>query len=46
MCLDSHEEELRKRAVSSQVIQTALRIAAVVNAASRIVAAEEARAAG
>jgi alkyl hydroperoxide reductase subunit D len=46
MCLDSHEEELRKRAVSSQVIQTALRIAAVVNAASRIVVAEEAAAAG
>jgi len=46
MCLDSHEEELRKRAVSSQVIQTALRIAAVVNAASRIVMAEEAAAAG
>jgi alkyl hydroperoxide reductase subunit D len=46
MCLDSHEEELRKRAVSSQVIQTALRIAAVVNAASRIVVAEEAVAAG
>jgi alkyl hydroperoxide reductase subunit D len=42
MCLDSHEEELRKRAVSSQVIQAALRIAAVVNAASRIVMAEEA----
>jgi alkyl hydroperoxide reductase subunit D len=46
MCLDSHEEELRKRAVSTQVIQTALRIAAVVNAASRIVVAEEAGAAG
>jgi alkyl hydroperoxide reductase subunit D len=42
MCLDSHEEELRKRAVSTQVIQAALRIAAVVNAASRIVVAEEA----
>jgi alkyl hydroperoxide reductase subunit D len=46
LCLDSHEEELRKRAVSSQVIQTALRIAAVVNAASRVVVAEEAGAAG
>jgi alkyl hydroperoxide reductase subunit D len=46
MCLDSHEEELRKRAVSTQVIQTALRIAAVVNAASRVVVAEEANAAG
>jgi alkyl hydroperoxide reductase subunit D len=46
MCLDSHEEELRKRAVPSQAIQTALRIAAVVNAASRIVVAEEANAAG
>jgi alkyl hydroperoxide reductase subunit D len=42
MCLDSHEEELRKRGVPSQNIQTAFRIAAVVNAASRILIADEA----
>ena len=42
MCLDSHEEELRKRGVPSQNIQTALRIASVVNAASRVIAAETA----
>ena len=40
MCLDSHEEELRKRAVPSQTIQTAIRIAAVVNAACHITMAE------
>jgi alkyl hydroperoxide reductase subunit D len=42
MCLDAHEAELRKRGVSAVAIQAALRIAAVVNAASRIVAAERA----
>ncbi len=41
LCLDSHEEELRKRGVPSQTIQTAIRIAAVINAASRIAMAEE-----
>jgi alkyl hydroperoxide reductase subunit D len=41
MCLDSHEEELRKRGVSSQNIQASFRIAAVVNAASRIMIADE-----
>ncbi|MHB8283449.1 MAG: carboxymuconolactone decarboxylase family protein [Caulobacteraceae bacterium] len=40
ICLDSHEEELRKRGVSGPVIQSAFRIAAVVNAASRILIAE------
>ena len=40
LCLDSHEGELRKRGVSSQLVQTALRIAAVVNAASHVVAAD------
>lgn len=44
MCLDSHEEELRKRGASNVQIQTALRIAAVVNAASAILRAEIARA--
>ena len=42
MCLDAHEEELRKRGVPAAQIQAALRIAAVVNAASRVVAAESA----
>ena len=41
-CLDAHEEELRKRAVPAVQIQTALRIAAVVNAVSRVLAAEAA----
>jgi alkyl hydroperoxide reductase subunit D len=42
MCLDAHEEELRKRGLPTTQIQAALRIAAVVNAASRIVVAEAA----
>ncbi|HYG28135.1 MAG TPA: carboxymuconolactone decarboxylase family protein [Caulobacteraceae bacterium] len=44
MCLDSHEEELKKRGVPNTSIQAALRIAAVVNAVSRVVAAEAAAA--
>src|SRR5690606_26177579 len=40
MCLDSHEEELRKRGLSATQIQAAIRIAAVVNAASAILRAE------
>jgi alkyl hydroperoxide reductase subunit D len=44
MCLDSHEEELRKRGVPSAHIQTALRIAAVVNAVSAVMRAEKAAA--
>ena len=44
MCLDAHEEELRKRSVPSAAIQTVLRIAAVVNAVSRVMAAEKAAA--
>ncbi len=40
MCLDSHEEELRKRGVPAVNVQTALRIAAVVHAVSRVTAAE------
>jgi len=43
-CLDSHEEELKKRGVPNTQIQAALRIAAVVNAVSRIAAAEAAAA--
>jgi alkyl hydroperoxide reductase subunit D len=44
MCLDAHEEELRKRGVPTTNIQAALRIAAVVNAVSRVMAAERAAA--
>ena len=40
MCLDAHEAELRKHDVTSERIQAALRIAAVVNAVSRVLAAE------
>jgi alkyl hydroperoxide reductase subunit D len=42
MCLDSHEAELKKHGVPAAQIQTALRIAAVVNAASAITRAEAA----
>lgn len=45
MCLDAHEEELRKRGVANTQIQAAIRIAAVVNAAAAVVTAEAARAA-
>ena len=41
-CLDAHEGELKKHAVPAQQIQAALRIGAVVHAASRIVASEAA----
>lgn len=42
MCLDSHEAELRKHGVGAPEIQTAMRIASVVNAVSRVIAAEKA----
>jgi alkyl hydroperoxide reductase subunit D len=42
MCLDSHEHELRKHGVQATQIQAALRIASVVNAVSRVIAAEKA----
>ena len=45
MCLDSHEAELKKNGVPTQNIQAALRIAAVVNAVSRVLQAETAAAA-
>jgi alkyl hydroperoxide reductase subunit D len=45
MCLDAHEAELKKLGVTAQQIQAALRIAAVVNAVSRVVAGEAASAA-
>lgn len=41
-CLDAHEGELRKHGVPNTHVQAALRIGAVVHAASRIVASEEA----
>lgn len=41
-CLDAHESELRKHNVPATQIQAALRIGAVVHAASRIVASEAA----
>src|ERR1700744_3187218 len=44
MCLDSHEAELKKHGAPSASIQTAMRIAAVVNAVSRVIAAEQASA--
>jgi alkyl hydroperoxide reductase subunit D len=40
-CLDSHEDELKKRGVPNTQIQAALRIAAVVHAVSAVVRAEE-----
>lgn len=40
MCLDSHEAELKKHGMPAAQIQTALRIAAVVNAVSRVLQAE------
>jgi alkyl hydroperoxide reductase subunit D len=45
MCLDSHEAELKKHGVPTPNIQAAIRIGAVVNAVSRVAAAEAAAAA-
>ena len=42
MCLDAHEAELKKHCMTNVQIQAALRIAAVVNAASHVVWAEAA----
>ncbi|MEO0786069.1 MAG: carboxymuconolactone decarboxylase family protein [Pseudomonadota bacterium] len=42
MCLDAHEVELRKHGMTSEQIQASLRIGAVVNAVSRVLAAEAA----
>ena len=44
MCLDAHESELKKHSVPNTSIQAALRIGAVVNAVSRVIAAEAAAA--
>jgi len=43
-CLDAHETELKKRGVTNVAIQASMRIAAVVNAVSRVVAGEAAAA--
>ncbi len=40
MCLDSHEAELRQHGVTNVQVQAALRIAATVNAVSRVIAGE------
>ena len=44
MCLDSHEAELRKAGFTSEQIQTAIRLGAVVNGVARVMAAEAAAA--
>jgi len=44
LCLDAHAAELKKHAVSNTSVQAALRIAAVVDAVSRVVAGEAAAA--
>jgi alkyl hydroperoxide reductase subunit D len=41
MCLDSHEAELRKHGVGAAQIQTAMRIAATVNAVAHVIEAEK-----
>jgi alkyl hydroperoxide reductase subunit D len=41
-CLDSHEKVLRDHGLANTAVQAALRIGAVVNAVSRVVAAEAA----
>jgi alkyl hydroperoxide reductase subunit D len=41
-CLDAHEGALRGRGVSAEAVQTALRIAAVTHAVSRVLAGEAA----
>ena len=41
-CLDAHEAELRQRGLTAPQVQTALRIAAVIHAVSRVLAAETA----
>jgi alkyl hydroperoxide reductase subunit D len=41
-CLDAHEAELRSHGATNTAVQAALRIASVVNAVSRVIAAESA----
>jgi alkyl hydroperoxide reductase subunit D len=42
MCLDSHEAELKRHGVPATSIQAVIRIGAMVNAVSRVIAAEAA----
>lgn len=42
LCIDSHEAELRKHGLTGVQIQAAVRIAATVNAAAKVLAAENA----
>ena len=44
MCMDAHEAELRKHAVTNVQVQAALRIASTVNAVSAVLRAERAAA--
>ncbi len=44
LCMDAHEAELKKHCLTNVQIQMALRIAAVINAVSHVVAAETAAA--
>ena len=43
MCIDAHEAELRKHGLKPAQIQASVRLAAVINAAARTLAAEAAR---
>ena len=45
MCIDAHDTELRTHGVTAEQIQTAVRIASVVNAAAGVIEAEAAAAA-
>lgn len=45
MCIDAHEAELKKHGITADQIQTAVRIASVVNAAASVIEAETAAAA-
>lgn len=45
MCIDAHDAELRQHGVTAEQIQTAVRIASVVNAAASVIEAEAAAAA-
>ena len=42
MCLDAHEKELRKHGMTAEMVQAALRIASVVNAAAAVLEGEAA----
>ncbi|MGH1402945.1 MAG: carboxymuconolactone decarboxylase family protein [Alphaproteobacteria bacterium] len=42
MCIDSHEAELKKAGLSGSDVQTAVRIAATVNAVATVIATEQA----